>query len=581
MEFLLIALLVVWLVSPLGLIPAVAVLAVKNSKLRKMISGPDGDRELKDGRRERKPVSFTAILVTGVILVITAGIVFATTGWEYMNGIARTALILSMSAVFFTAGVVSEKKFGLDRTGFAFWFLGGLFLPVSVIGIAYFELLGSAFSFNDECAYLVFLVMLIVTLAVIAVSEYRYSSSKITRYVFGTVAAAEYITFVLALNDVLTGFAYDDIMTAVILLTAGYLLFVLTPALRTVPAQSGFIAVFAVFASDPEGVRGAVAAAVCGLVCVLISLAVNKKIYSAVSIAAFPVLTALLTADIIFRADPETGDFGITLRCISVLAAASFVFGLSVLRKIPSPVRLFVSEQEADRRREYVKLHWLERVSALAVMFLAFVGFDSADRYYPEYWYAFGFSVAAFFALKSLVLNIQKRETDRNHALMFMFILTAFTLMYTEVPEIIEAEFLAAASLVATVPLLFIWKKHRVISEMTVFVHAVVILLYLGVNALDSGELISAVIFAGICTLMTVFSFMRRSKKWFILSTLALLASVLYFTSEVFEFVSWWVFLLLIGLIFIVYAASNEYCRQTGRENPFRNMMKIADKIWK
>jgi hypothetical protein len=46
--------------------------------------------------------------------------------------------------------------------------------------------------------------------------------------------------------------------------------------------------------------------------------------------------------------------------------------------------------------------------------------------------------------------------------------------------------------------------------------------------------------------------------------------------------ISWWVYLLAVGLILIIYAAVNEYYRQKGEENPLKSgFREFADKVWK
>ena len=93
---------------------------------------------------------------------------------------------------------------------------------------------------------------------------------------------------------------------------------------------------------------------------------------------------------------------------------------------------------------------------------------------------------------------------------------------------------------------------------------------------------INAVILIGTCTLMAILSFIFRSKRWFILSVIASLVTVAFLTEKIWKFSSWWIFLLAVGLIFIVYAGVNEYCRQKGQENPLKSGFKaINDKVWK
>ncbi|WP_044975690.1 hypothetical protein [Ruminococcus sp. HUN007] len=584
---LLIMLLIVWLALPLGLIPAVIVLAVKNSKLRKMLSGEAVPYGLSENIpvKERKPLSFSVLLVVGVLFVIISGIVFATSGWNYMSGTVKTVMILSMSAVFFAACAVSEKKFHLDRTGFAFYLLGGIFLPVSVVGIAYFRLLGPWFMFSPSSAHYVFLTMMAVTLPVLIFAQYHYRGSAVVRYIFSTAFAVEYTGFSLAFTESIYGQDFEDVTLMAVLLGIGYLVFAAVPALRCVTAQ--FIFTASLLYCSAGLVRGSAAAAVCGLACTVISLMINRKAYSTLSIISFPVMTAALVNVLTAEIKDEQGyreDMAFIGVTMAVLAVLTFVFSASFLRNIRLPEVLRRGDKSEQTGIDSVKLKWLERACGTAITVFFFAGWIELDYDYGETEYlVFGFITAAYFALKAFEHHIRDtgRETDRNFALSLIGVTAAFTCFRFEAPEIIEAEFYCASSLLATIPLIFIWKNRRNITGWIVYIHTAVVLGILMLHAWDEGELINAVILIGVCTLMAVFSFIRRAKKWFIISAIASVLVALQLTGELFM-ISWWVYLLAVGLILIIYAAVNEYYRQKGEENPLKSgFREFADKVWK
>jgi len=579
-EFLLILLLIIWAVSPLGLIPAVIVLSVKNSRLKRLVSDGElpSESAVKPSKKERKPLSFTVILIIGVLFIIIAGILFATTTWAYTTGIVKTVLILSLSAVFFTASFLSDKKLGLDKTGFAFFILGGLFLPVSVMAVAFFELIGSEFSLTDSASAVpVMLVMFAVTLAVLAVSDFRYRGSAVSRYIFASAAAFELIGFTYAVTDAVYGYSADATVPA-LMLAGGYLLFMLMPALRTVPAQLAFVS--ALFYLSAEVEKGAVAAAVSALICVCVSVIVNRGVYSITSIIAAPVLTlnliGLLTSDVL-------DEYGLRdyvyfyLWGMGTAAVISLIFGTVLLVK--SSVRSDSSVPEHTgilTENVLIKMKWLERAFALAAGFMAFELIAENEAGIA------GILAVFFYVLKAFMLHASGRSNDRNWALTLACLFTSFTLFLVEVPDIVEVEYCVLVSFAATVPLLFIWKNHRKIAEMVVFIHACAAFGIVMINAWDEEELINAVIPAGAGALMLALSFMRRAKKWFILSAAVLVVIVLQLTSVVWTSVSWWVYLLLTGIIFISYAAVNEYCRKKGQENPLKTgIVNLIDAVWK
>lgn len=87
----------------------------------------------------------TAALIIGVVLVVLAGAVFATTTWEVLPDICKVVGVLLFAGLFFGTSALAERKLKLRRTGWAFYTLGCVFLFLAVLAIGYFEILGSGF----------------------------------------------------------------------------------------------------------------------------------------------------------------------------------------------------------------------------------------------------------------------------------------------------------------------------------------------------------------------------------------------------------------------------------------------------
>ena len=582
---LLIILIIVWAALPLVLIPAVIILATKNSKLKKMLEGsgisPDTGNVPK---KERKPLSFSIILNVGVIFVIVAGVVFATSGWRYMSGIAKTVMLMSMSAVFFTACAVSEKKLKLEKTGFAFFLLGGIFLPVSILGIAFFKLLGNGFSFDENACYRVFLVMIAVTLVIMAFAGRRYKDSVLVRYIFATITAAEYIALTFSITALIYGERCDNFLLAVIMLTCGYLVFTILPSFRTLPAQMGFIVTMGMISFDAS--EGALAAAGCALFCTVLSIVINRKLYSGTAIFLFPFATGNFVRVLTDGIVDEHGyhiyiaEAAITM---ALLAAVSFIVTIPALKK---------SLPDSDNREtmlsrlDLVKFKWIERVISpyICLVFLN-VFVDNVDSYEKTGAFLAGAGAVVFLVLKAYQFHVNGREADRSFVLTLGCVTTAFALALAEPPELIESLYYCALAELAVLPIIFIWKKHKSAAGVIAYIQTILVLAAYMFCTLDMNRedaVINAVILIGTCTLMAIMSFIFRSKRWFILSVIASLVTVAFLTEKIWKFSSWWIFLLAVGLIFIVYAGVNEYCRQKGQENPLKSGFKaINDKVWK
>ena len=461
-----------------------------------------------------------------------------------MSGIAKTVMLMSMSAVFFAACAVSEKKLKLEKTGFAFFLLGGIFLPVSILGIAFFKLLGPGFSFDENACYRVFLVMIAVTLVIMAFAGRRYKDSVLVRYIFATITAAEYIALTFSITALIYGERCDNFLLAVIMLTCGYLVFTILPSFRTLPAQMGFIVTMGMISFDAS--EGALAAAGCALF--------GYHIYIA--------------------------EAAITM---ALLAAVSFIVTIPALKK---------SLPDSDNREtmlsrlDLVKFKWIERVISpyICLVFLN-VFVDNVDSYEKTGAFLAGAGAVVFLVLKAYQFHVNGREADRSFVLTLGCVTTAFALALAEPPELIESLYYCALAELAVLPIIFIWKKHKSAAGVIAYIQTILVLAAYMFCTLDMNRedaVINAVILIGTCTLMAIMSFIFRSKRWFILSVIASLVTVAFLTEKIWKFSSWWIFLLAVGLIFIVYAGVNEYCRQKGQENPLKSGFKaINDKVWK
>ncbi|NLT12297.1 MAG: hypothetical protein GXY06_07805 [Clostridiaceae bacterium] len=106
-----------------------------------------------------KQKSFNAmniLLIVGVLFVILAGAVFATTTWLILPPIVRILTVCSFSGVFFVASVVAEKVLKIPKTAVSFFTLASFFLPISVLAVGFFNLLGDYFSLDGEGRYWIF-----------------------------------------------------------------------------------------------------------------------------------------------------------------------------------------------------------------------------------------------------------------------------------------------------------------------------------------------------------------------------------------------------------------------------------------
>ena len=140
-------------------------------------------------RHEKHRVSsINVLLIIGSLLIILAGVIFATTTWATLGNIVKAAIILSFSAVLFAASSIAERKFDLPKTGKVFYTLGCAFLPITVFAIAYFKIFGEWFSINGNGSGTVLAAAAALTAAVCFKGSIDYKSKNFAWVSLGSIS---------------------------------------------------------------------------------------------------------------------------------------------------------------------------------------------------------------------------------------------------------------------------------------------------------------------------------------------------------------------------------------------------------
>ena len=114
-----------------------------------------------DAEPSRQGVSMAMIiLILGVIFILTAGTIFATTTWNTMANPLRALIIFTLPVFFIAVSLITDKILKLSMTGRAFYYLGCFFIPVAFLAISQFEILGEWFTFSGEGLYAIWTVCL-------------------------------------------------------------------------------------------------------------------------------------------------------------------------------------------------------------------------------------------------------------------------------------------------------------------------------------------------------------------------------------------------------------------------------------
>ncbi len=143
----------------------------------------------------------TLALIAGIVFVVLAGLIFATTTWKVLPDFCKVLLIGFFAAVLFGASFVAEKKLHIHKTGNGLYILGSIFLFLTVLAACYFRFLGAAFVLEGTNRYLVLWLGSLVTVGVWFMGLKRFHDRIFTHAcLWGTTVSMMFLTAAFALD---------------------------------------------------------------------------------------------------------------------------------------------------------------------------------------------------------------------------------------------------------------------------------------------------------------------------------------------------------------------------------------------
>ncbi|MEH7502042.1 hypothetical protein V7152_08345 [Neobacillus drentensis] len=125
-------------------VPIQAATPPKPQKLKKTLT-PEEIRER----------NITWLLNIGVIFLLIGGLFVATSNWESMTSFMKSGSIAFVALLFYGLAFLTKRVLKINKTAFAFSVLGSLFLPIFILSLGWFGLLGTYLSIYGEGRYLV------------------------------------------------------------------------------------------------------------------------------------------------------------------------------------------------------------------------------------------------------------------------------------------------------------------------------------------------------------------------------------------------------------------------------------------
>ncbi|MBO0962695.1 hypothetical protein J1P26_23640 [Neobacillus sp. MM2021_6] len=155
--------------------------------------------------------NITWLLNIGVIFLLIGGLFVATSNWESMTSFMKSGSIAIVSLLFYGIAWLTNKILHIKKTAFAFTVLGSLFLPIFILSLGWFGLLGSYLSINGEGRY--FLGMLGSFFPLMVYLLFAMSLRSRLFVWFSFISLSVGVAFIMAGTKITVDFFYLGIMT--------------------------------------------------------------------------------------------------------------------------------------------------------------------------------------------------------------------------------------------------------------------------------------------------------------------------------------------------------------------------------
>jgi len=150
---------------------------------------PKKQKKVKTAEQIRER-NITWLLTLGVVLLLIVGLVLATSNWDQMGPSLKVFSISFISLFFLGLSWFLEKILNIQKTAFAFLTLGSLFVPIAVLSIGFFGLLGDYLSLTGEGVEWLGFMGALISLPLYIRNAARHSSRLFIwlSYLFSTLA---------------------------------------------------------------------------------------------------------------------------------------------------------------------------------------------------------------------------------------------------------------------------------------------------------------------------------------------------------------------------------------------------------
>jgi len=132
------------------------------------------------------------LLKLGVGMVFVSGILFATTTWQIITNPIKALALILMGTLFLGLSKFSEKKLKLEKTTFMYWILSMSFYLLTWIGIGYFGLINTWFTYSGGGSDLVYMITFIIVSILSYITYNKFNKQELLYIVYISILLSLY-----------------------------------------------------------------------------------------------------------------------------------------------------------------------------------------------------------------------------------------------------------------------------------------------------------------------------------------------------------------------------------------------------
>ncbi len=146
---------------------------------------------------DRNRISNSILMIVGALLVVVASIIFLASSWETIPGIIKTLVLVLIQGIFILFGYLCNNKLKIKKVAKVFNYLSLAFVPIILLSLSTFEVIGDYLSINGDGSLLYFAIAFLISdvLYKVVGSYKKDKVSKIMSFVAEVLAIISLFTY--------------------------------------------------------------------------------------------------------------------------------------------------------------------------------------------------------------------------------------------------------------------------------------------------------------------------------------------------------------------------------------------------